>query len=293
MNEYRNKYINIINDYYYNNVNLKEWEVFEILCALETNQILIKDLPDDFIHKFNLPHKNDYGVDLISLDYNSCSQVKKYGSKSSITWSHFTNFWTYAKENINSKNLYLLTTKEAKINTMVKQKFINEKKIILIRYDFNKLLLKYIKNNRIIKKPNNLIIKNSNNLIINKNVCKNCNKIFKKRAYLIEHLEKKICNKYLTYENVCKLCNKRYKTKKSLNNHLKKKHNNNITKIENIIPKLYCECGIKFSKKSNLTRHIKLYCNLKKKNMCKNCGIIFSTKSNLNRHINLYCKYNN
>ena len=173
MEKYINNYLSIINKYDKGIIELKDWKVYEILCAIEMNQILWDDLPPWFGDKYNLPHMKDYGIDLISLDYKNSSQVKKYGINSSIKWTDFAKFWTYAKENIKSNKMFLITTDVAKISTMVSKKFIDENKIILKRFNYNKLLDKY-KNRR------NIIIKNDKMEIEERYYLLDCYKIIKK-----------------------------------------------------------------------------------------------------------------
>ena len=143
MDQYIKKYLSILDKHDKGIAKLDDWKIFEILSAIEMNQILWKDLPPWFGTKHNLPHMKDYGIDLISLDYKSSSQVKKYGANSSIKWTDFAKFWTYAKENIQSNEMFLITTNEAKISKMIDNQFINENKVILKRFDYNELLSKY------------------------------------------------------------------------------------------------------------------------------------------------------
>ena len=44
--------------------------------AIDLEMILWDDLPPDFDTKFKVPHKIDYGVDLVTLDYSKSCQVK-------------------------------------------------------------------------------------------------------------------------------------------------------------------------------------------------------------------------
>ncbi len=76
--KYRQKYINFIDDYGYDDTKFKDHYIFEILYALELNLILWSDIPPNFDELYDLPHTMDYGVDLIDLEYTRTGQVKKY-----------------------------------------------------------------------------------------------------------------------------------------------------------------------------------------------------------------------
>ena len=144
--KYHNMYLGCIHRFINNNGNKPDHKIYEYLYALELGLINWDDLPPDFDEKFNLPHKMDYGVDLVDLDYTKSCQVKKY-ENTTITWSHLSNFKTYSYDVLGIKhgNMILATTKSAKINKLGQQTLIDSRKIILIRNEFDDLIKKYAK----------------------------------------------------------------------------------------------------------------------------------------------------
>lgn len=147
LQKYKNHYLDIIHKYTsqkkYNKL-FPEHKIYEILYALELDLISWDDLPPDFSDKFYVPHKLDYGVDLVDLNYTTTCQVKKY-ENTRITWSDLCNFRTYSSDvlNINNGNLILATTNSAKIDKLGNMKLIESGIIKLIRNDFQNLLNKY------------------------------------------------------------------------------------------------------------------------------------------------------
>ena len=91
--KYQNRYINLLSD-----VSIPKHKKFEYLSAIELTHISWDDLPPDFEEHFDLPHRMDYGVDTINLQYTQTGQAKCYGSNSTIKWSDICNFRTYSKD---------------------------------------------------------------------------------------------------------------------------------------------------------------------------------------------------
>lgn len=117
--KYRKYYIDILNRYI-NGENIKKYKVYEILYALQYhNYILWDDIPPNFEDKFDIPHRRDYGIDLISLDYTTTAQVKLYSSKSTVTWRSISTFYTYTNGLMNINDMKLLTTTDTKIDKLV------------------------------------------------------------------------------------------------------------------------------------------------------------------------------
>ena len=54
-----------------------------------------------------IPHKIDYGVDLVTLDYSKSCQVKLYNEKSRITWTDISKYYTYSKGILNIDDMIL------------------------------------------------------------------------------------------------------------------------------------------------------------------------------------------
>ena len=137
-NKYLLKYKNIIYDYKNNNKNYEEFYIFEVLYAIKLGLILWEDIPPGFEEIYNLPHKRDYGIDLISLQFDKTSQVKMYNN-SLITWSDMCKYNCYSKDILEIKDLTLATTTTAKIDKMVQRLFKNENYHIL-RNNFDDML---------------------------------------------------------------------------------------------------------------------------------------------------------
>ena len=137
---YKNKYIAEINHWRQDKV-LRDDQIFERLWAIEKEQILWSDIPPGFEDIYELPHKNDYGVDLINLEFTETSQVKHYCKTSTITWTDMSKYNTYSKDILNIHKLNLLTTLDAKIDKMVQRLFKNNPEFIQ-REAFEDLLVK-------------------------------------------------------------------------------------------------------------------------------------------------------
>jgi hypothetical protein len=93
LEKYHNLYIDNIKRYANNNSDEPDHKIYEYLYALELGMITWDNLPPTFDDKFKIPHKMDYGVDLINLEFTKSCQVKKY-ENSNITWSHLCKFTT-------------------------------------------------------------------------------------------------------------------------------------------------------------------------------------------------------
>ena len=145
--KYKNNYLRLIKQYLNgNNKCFPKHKVFEILSAIDLDMILWDDLPPDFDTKFTVPHKMDYGIDLVSLDYNKSCQVKLYNENSRITWKDYSTFYTYSKNILNIDNMILYTTPVAKLDTLSTQGIQNDNNIQVIRKDFDELIKTYSDN---------------------------------------------------------------------------------------------------------------------------------------------------
>jgi superfamily II DNA or RNA helicase len=136
---WRNKYINDIKNIQSNKTILLKYKIFEILYALKLNLILWEDISPDIVKKYNIPHRCDYGVDLVSINYDKCVQVKLY-EKSRITWKHFCTFRTYSKDILEIDNMILATCKNVKLDKLAKIKLIDSGKIKLIENNYDDLM---------------------------------------------------------------------------------------------------------------------------------------------------------
>ena len=132
---YERTYKNIISQYKRNTINIKNHRIYEYLWALEKKVILWDDIPPWFEDYYDLPHLNDYGVDLVSLTYDWAGQAKFYGEKSMITWSDACKFSTYTKEILEINKMGLLTTPEAHMDSMVKR-LLKNCNMVLTNVDF-------------------------------------------------------------------------------------------------------------------------------------------------------------
>ena len=139
LEKYKNNYLELIK-----RKDIPDHKTYEYLYALELDMINWDDLPPDFDEKFDIPHKMDYGVDLVDLDYTKSCQVKKYEG-SMITWSHLSKFRTYSSDVLEIDDMILATTTSAKIDKLGQKKLIDKNKMTLLRNDYDDLLNKYLK----------------------------------------------------------------------------------------------------------------------------------------------------
>jgi superfamily II DNA or RNA helicase len=146
LTKYRNMYLEAIHRYINKISGEPDHKIYEYLYALELGFINWDDLPPDFDEQFDVPHRLDYGVDLVDLDYEMACQVKKY-EYNTITLTHLSKFITYASDvlDIHDGNIILATTKSAKIDKLGEAKLIDTGKIQLLRNDFDELIEKYSK----------------------------------------------------------------------------------------------------------------------------------------------------
>ena len=114
-------------------------KTYERLWAINNNMILWDDMPPDFCEKYNVPHRMDYGIDIISRDFSRTGQVKHYGNNSRITWKDISTFHQYSEYlEISKCNQSILTTPEAKIDKMV-EAYATKFKIPIERESYQKL----------------------------------------------------------------------------------------------------------------------------------------------------------
>ena len=77
LDKYRSSYLRLIKQWKLGKLTcIEKPKIYEILMAIDLEMILWDDLPPDFDTKFKVPHKIDYGVDLVTLDYSKSCQVK-------------------------------------------------------------------------------------------------------------------------------------------------------------------------------------------------------------------------
>jgi superfamily II DNA or RNA helicase len=136
---YKNKYTTLVNQYRNKTLIIENHKIYEYLWAISEDMILWDDIPPGFELIHELPHRMDYGIDLISLDFTKTGQAKNYGPNSMITWSDISKYNTYSTSILGISNLNILTTTVAKIDKMVLRLF-NKPHTIIKRMDFNDLL---------------------------------------------------------------------------------------------------------------------------------------------------------
>lgn len=108
--------------------------------------------------------------------------------------------------------------------------------------------------------------------------CDICSHEFTTKQSLSYHLKNKVCTKHKKMF-LCVFCPKSYKSKQSFLKHLNKKHrNNNFVPKKQINDKQCKKCGIIFSRKDSLKRHIKNSC--KKVHITNNINNINNTTYN-------------
>lgn len=74
--DYHNAYIAILNEYKVDNTKYYRWKMFELLIALELDMILWENAKNMVKKYVTLPATNDYGTDLIDLEFTRTVQVK-------------------------------------------------------------------------------------------------------------------------------------------------------------------------------------------------------------------------
>ncbi len=143
--QHSNRYKSIINDYQHNRDKYPSHYIYELLWGLDLGLIHWDDIPPGFEDIYKLPHRRDYGIDLISLEYNKTAQVKEYNGKKPITWSDMTNYTTYSKDLLEITDMTLATTPIAKIDPMVTRLFQQEERKI-VRKSFDELMSTVMEN---------------------------------------------------------------------------------------------------------------------------------------------------
>ena len=143
--QHSNRYKSIINDYQHNRDKYPSHYIYELLWGLDLGLIHWDDIPPGFEDIYKLPHRRDYGIDLISLEYNKTAQVKEYNGKKPITWSDMTNYTTYSKDILEITDMTLATTPIAKIDSMVTRLFQQEERKI-VRKSFDELMSTVMEN---------------------------------------------------------------------------------------------------------------------------------------------------
>jgi len=141
--KYKNYYFSRLITWKKNPLKEPLHKIFEILWALDLGMILWDDIHPSFCETYNVPHRRDYGIDIIDLDNTRTGQVKLYGKTSTITFKSGSTFLQYSDHlNIRKENSYILTTPEAKIDPML-DSCIKKSNIPVKRKSFEDLLKQY------------------------------------------------------------------------------------------------------------------------------------------------------
>ena len=119
--------------------------------------------------------------------------------------------------------------------------------------------------------------------------CEKCNKEFKRKKYLMNHINKNICDKYNNLPYTCEYCNKKYLLKRTLSAHIREKHYEQFQeKKKGSKNKFSCQlCKKVFSNQSNLNKHLLLNRCTKVKNGKTTNISITNNSVNINNTINI------
>lgn len=131
MSDLRDKYINIIKT---QKGKIEDHKMFEYMAAVKLDMIMWEDISEKDIAKLKLPHRADYGIDLVSRDFRKTAQVKYYGKNSTITWRSISTFTSYSMIFLHTSDMILVTTKDAKIPDIVARSIPK-----ILRYDMSEL----------------------------------------------------------------------------------------------------------------------------------------------------------
>lgn len=75
---------------------LQNWKIFEYLVALENGAIMWSDISSQVQDKYGIPHRKDYGIDLISPDFSKTFQVKYSHEGRNLSWTQLSTFLAYS-----------------------------------------------------------------------------------------------------------------------------------------------------------------------------------------------------
>jgi hypothetical protein len=118
LHKHINSYINHVKKYH--NVEHKH-KIFEYLIAIVSSMLMWDDIPPDFCEKHNLPHRRDYGIDVLDINGKKTGQVKLYGKNSIISFKCLSTYLSYSKEILKIDDINLFTTPFAKIDSMIER----------------------------------------------------------------------------------------------------------------------------------------------------------------------------
>jgi len=85
---------------------------FEYLCALEMRAVHWSKIPKEIKAKYDLPPKQDYGVDAMTLDGKMTVQAKWRPASGYINFTEISTFYTLSHGIIGAKRLVLITSVE-------------------------------------------------------------------------------------------------------------------------------------------------------------------------------------
>ena len=130
-------YIDAIKDFKSNKLNIREDKVFEYLVALELKMILwsnARDIADKYVL---LEHKNDYGTDLVDLEFTRTAQVTL---TKKITHAKVSKYIAHSVWKLCIPDMTFVASSDVEEpNYIVKDLMPN-----IVRYDYNQLLNKVL-----------------------------------------------------------------------------------------------------------------------------------------------------
>jgi hypothetical protein len=117
---------------------MRKWEIFEYLVAIEMNMLHWRDAGPVIKKKFNLPTCKDFGVDVISCDFTKSVQVKHSSSARHINWSDLKTFINYNTLTLKCVDATLVITPKMTVDSMI------SRCMNVIKYDYNELFAKHV-----------------------------------------------------------------------------------------------------------------------------------------------------
>ena len=140
--DYSNKYLNFETLFfdYVNETSLPKGaeireegldKIYEYLVAIELKMLMWDDAWEELSKHKKIPHRADYGIDLISPDFTKTAQVKYYGENSTVTWRDVSTYISYSLMILGISDMQIVTTSVANIPSIVDQN------IPITRFDFD------------------------------------------------------------------------------------------------------------------------------------------------------------
>lgn len=116
---------------------LKNSKIFEYLVALENGAIMWSDIAEKVKEKYDIPHKKDYGIDLMLPDFSKTFQVKYSCKGRKLYWNQLATFGQYSQR-LKVIDMEVSITSNMTVGDDIKNLFPNIKS-----YNFLELCEKY------------------------------------------------------------------------------------------------------------------------------------------------------